>query len=129
MNYAEFNKFCENLPATTYVVQWGGSHVWKVGGKVFAIGGWSNDKQPAFTFKTSEQDFSFLSEVAGYKPAPYFASRGMKWIQQIASSEPYNKAASKKRDADLCYYLTESYRLVRSGLTKKLQKELGLNQE
>src|SRR5690606_27443387 len=39
MTYPEFNDFCRSLPATTYVVQWGGSHVWKVGGKVFAIGG------------------------------------------------------------------------------------------
>ncbi|WP_339832848.1 hypothetical protein [uncultured Parvibaculum sp.] len=40
MTYREFNAFCASLPATTYVVQWGGAHVWKVGGKVFAIGGW-----------------------------------------------------------------------------------------
>ena len=41
MNYKAFNKYCQSLPATTYVVQWGGSHVWKVGdktgGQVFAI--------------------------------------------------------------------------------------------
>ncbi len=41
MTFEEFNAFCGSLPATTYVVQWGGSHVWKVGGKVFAIG-WLN---------------------------------------------------------------------------------------
>lgn len=40
MNYDEFNKFCGSLPATTYIVQWGNSHAWKVGGKVFANGGW-----------------------------------------------------------------------------------------
>src|ERR1700681_4273198 len=34
MTYNEFDKFCRALPASTYVVQWGGSHVWKVGGKV-----------------------------------------------------------------------------------------------
>jgi len=39
MTLDEYNEFCRTLPATTYVVQWGGSHVWKVGGKVFAIGG------------------------------------------------------------------------------------------
>ena len=38
-----FNALCASLPATTHVVQWGGSDVWKVGGKVFAIGGWSDD--------------------------------------------------------------------------------------
>jgi predicted DNA-binding protein (MmcQ/YjbR family) len=44
MTYTKFNAFCRGLPATTYVVQWGGSHVWKVGGKVFAIGGWQDDE-------------------------------------------------------------------------------------
>lgn len=35
----EYNTFCAMLPATSHVVQWGGSDVWKVGGKVFAIAG------------------------------------------------------------------------------------------
>ena len=121
MNYGEFNKFCASLPATTYIVQWGNSHVWKVGGKVFAIGGWADDKQPAFTFKTSELNFGFLSECESYKPAPYFANRGMKWIQQFDSS--------KEKEEDLCYYLTDSHLLVSRWLTKIKQKELGLNQE
>jgi predicted DNA-binding protein (MmcQ/YjbR family) len=120
MNYDEFNKFCGSLPATTYVVQWGDSHVWKVGGKVFAIGGWSKDTHPAFTFKTSEQNYHFLSHCRGYIPAPYFANRGMKWIQQCDRN--------KENDEDLQYYLTESHRIVSLGLTKVKQKELGLNQ-
>ena len=120
MNYDDFNKFCGTLPATTYIVQWGNSHVWKVGGKVFAIGGWADDENPAFTFKASEQDFGFLRECEDYKPAPYFANRGMKWIQQYISR--------KETNDDLRYYLKESYRLVSLGLTKKKQKELGLNQ-
>jgi len=120
MTYNDFNKFCDALPATTYVVQWGGSHVWKVGGKVFAIGGWAQGTQPAFTFKTSDLDYAFLSESEGYKPAPYFATRGMKWIQHYECTE--------KTRADLVYYLKESHRLVSLGLTKKKQKELGLNQ-
>lgn len=45
MNYDAFNEFCRSLPATTYVVQWGGAHFWKVGGKVFAIGGWADDQE------------------------------------------------------------------------------------
>ena len=120
MDYDQFNQFCASLPATSYVVQWGNSHVWKVGGKVFAIGGWSKDKIPAFTFKTSEQNFGFLSESEGYKPAPYFANRGMKWIQQFSNQV--------NLDQDLNYYLTESHRLVSLGLSKVKQKELGLNQ-
>lgn len=120
MNYEDFNKFCDALAATTHVVQWGNSHVWKVGGKVFAIGGWSKGKQPAFTFKTSEQNYYFLSECQGYIPAPYFANRGMKWIQQIDSNN--------EKDKDLQYYLSESHHLVSLRLTKVKQKELGLNQ-
>lgn len=89
MTYEEFNKFCESLPATSYVIQWGNSHVWKVGGKLFAIGGWGISEKPAFTFKASEQNFLYLSEYPGYRPAPYFASRGMKWIQryEVSSTE------------------------------------------
>ena len=44
MTYDEFNAFCRALPATSYVMQWRGSHVWKVGGKVFAIGGWVDEE-------------------------------------------------------------------------------------
>jgi predicted DNA-binding protein (MmcQ/YjbR family) len=120
MNYDEFNALCCSLPATTYVVQWGGSHVWKVGAKVFAIGGWGENKKTAFVFKTSDLDFAFLKESEGYKPAPYFANRGMKWIQQF-----YSPA---EKDDELVYYIKQSYRLVSLGLTKVKQKELGLNQ-
>ena len=38
MTLAEYNAFCAALPATSHVVQWGGADVWKVGGKVFALG-------------------------------------------------------------------------------------------
>ena len=120
MTYQEFNQLCGALPATSHVVQWGGSHVWKVGGKVFAIGGWGKEDQPAFTFKTSELNYLVLSEQPGYRPAPYLASRGMKWIQQYD--------ASPEKDEELKYYLEESHRIVSLGLSKKKQKELGLNQ-
>lgn len=116
MTYDEFNAFCKALPASTHVIQWGGAHVWKVGGKVFAIGGWGEAQKPAFTFKTSEQNYYFLEQKEGYKPAPYLASRGLKWIQQFD--------ASASDDEDLKYYLNESYQMVFSGLSKKKQKAL-----
>ena len=120
MTYEEFNDFCRSLPATTHVVQWGGADVWKIGGKVFAIGGWDDDGIPAITFKTSEMDFEFLKDEPSLRPAPYLASRGFKWIQRFS--------ISGLSDDDLKHYLKESYRLVSLGLTKKKQKELGLNQ-
>jgi len=119
MTYESFNDFCRSLKAVSYVVQWGDSHVWKVGGKVFAIGGWEHADKPAFTFKTSKSDFLFLSEEPGYRPAPYFASRGMIWIQQYDAPDT--------EDEELIDYLKASHHIVSLGLTKKKQKELGLN--
>jgi predicted DNA-binding protein (MmcQ/YjbR family) len=118
MTYDEYNAFCGALPATSYVVQWGGSHVWKVGGKVFAVGGWDDDGAARFTFKTSELSYNILKDQDGLRPAPYLASRGMKWIQHYAQPG--------LPDPDLKDYLAESHRLVARGLSKKQQRALGL---
>ncbi len=122
MTYDEFNTFCETLPATSHLIQWGGSHVWKVGAKVFAIGGWDDGTgSPCVTFKVSELAYDILREQPGCRPAPYLASRGMKWIQRTDSTT--------LSDNDLCDYLRESHRIVSLGLPKKAQKALGLNQD
>jgi predicted DNA-binding protein (MmcQ/YjbR family) len=117
MTYDEFNKFCRALPATTYVVQWGGAHVWKVGGKVFAIGGWENEAA-SFTFKVTAIAYEILKEQPGLRPAPYLASRGMTWIQHFA--EP------GLPDGELKEYLRLSHEIVSRGLSKKKQTQLGL---
>ena len=119
MNQANFNEFCKSLPVATYVVQWKGSHVWKVGGKVFAIGVWGNKKYPGVTFKVSEIAYEYLKNKPGLRPAPYLASRGMKWIQDYGSPG--------LSDEDLKSFLAESHRIVSLGLAKKRQKELGLS--
>lgn len=121
MNYLEFNEFCQSLPQTTHVVQWGGADVWKVGGKVFAIGGWGKGKYPGITFKVSPIAYEVLKTQAGLRPAPYLASRGMKWIQHYA--EP------GLAPEDLKWHMKQSHHIVSLGLTKKLQKELGLYQD
>jgi predicted DNA-binding protein (MmcQ/YjbR family) len=120
MTQEEFNAFCASLPATSHVVQWGGADVWKVGGKVFAIAGWNDGRTMGVTFKTSEIAFEMLRDQPGLRPAPYLASRGMKWIQHYESPG--------LNDDDLRAYLQESHRIVSLGLTKKLQRELRLNQ-
>lgn len=124
MTYDEFNQFCASLPATHHVVQWGGSYVWKVGvagdpkrSKVFAIGGWEKDHE-AVTFKVSEIAYEVLKDQPGLRPAPYLASRGMKWIQHYA--EP------GLSDTELQEHIRASHRLVSRNLTKKVRNELGL---
>jgi predicted DNA-binding protein (MmcQ/YjbR family) len=87
---------------------------------VFAIGGWQKSAAPAFTFKTGDLDYHILKEEPGFRPAPYMAARGMKWIQ-------YYDAACE-RDDELFYYIQTSHRLASLNLSKKKQKELGLIQ-
>ena len=124
MQLKAYNTFCKSQPHTTYVVQWGGAHVWKIGGKVFVIGGWTKGEKDAgddslsVTFKVSPLGFDILKEQPGLRPAPYLASRGMKWIQRTSRET--------MSDADLKDYILESYRLVGAGLTKTRQRELGL---
>ncbi|SON57650.1 hypothetical protein HDIA_4109 [Hartmannibacter diazotrophicus] len=119
MTYDDYNSFCACLPATSHVVQWGGAHVWKVGTKVFAIGGWDRGVEPRITFKVSDIAFEILKGEPGLRPAPYLASRGMKWIQH------FEKPGLS--DEDLKLYLAESHRIVARGLTKKMRRELGLD--
>lgn len=113
----EFNSFCKDMPQTTHVVQWGNADVWKVGGKVFALCGW-NKGADAFTFKASEIAFEVLSDMPGIRPAPYLASRGLKWLQHYE--------APGLSDAELKRHITLSYDMVVAGLTKKKRAELGL---
>ena len=118
MTVEKFNAFCRSLPATTYVVQWGGSHVWKVGGKVFAIGG-IEDGETRFTFKVSDIAYEFLKDQPGLRPAPYLASRGLKWIQH------FKKPGLS--DGALRDHFRQSHDMIARGLTKKKQRELGLD--
>jgi predicted DNA-binding protein (MmcQ/YjbR family) len=119
MKLDDFNNFCAELTATTFVIHWGDAHVWKVGGKVFAIGGWNDEGgQLGITFKTTPEEFDFLIEMPGVRPAPYLASRGFTWVQD--HDEP------GLSNDDLCEQLSESHRLVGLGLSKKKQRELGL---
>ncbi len=117
MTLAEYNAFCAALTATTHVVQWGGAHVWKVGGKVFAIA-WDEGEALAVTFKVSDLAFELLPEQPGLRPAPYLASRGLKWIQRTDDSG--------MDDAALRDYLAESHRLIAAKLPKKMRLALGI---
>lgn len=113
----DFNVFCKTFHASTHVVQWGNADVWKVGGKVFAIAGW-NDGKDAYTFKASDIAYEVLQDQPGIRPAPYLASRGMKWLQvydEPGLSEP-----------ELKEHIGMSYDMVVAKLTRKMRAELGI---
>lgn len=117
MTRDEITAFCATLPRATHVVQWGNADVYKIGGKVFAIVGLGQSGDTV-TFKTSHMAFEILSDSPGLRPAPYMASRGLKWIQQFE--------APGLSDTSLRDHIVASYELVVQGLTRKRREELGL---
>ncbi len=117
MKRDEFDEYCRNLKSTTHVVQWGGSSVWKVGGKIFAICSiWGEGREDKISFKCADMSFQILCELPGVIPAPYLA-RG-KWVQ-VTSGETLS-------DDDIKSYIEEAHAIIAAKLTKKLRAELGL---
>lgn len=99
------------LPAATQIVQWGGSDVYKVGGKVFAICG----LQGGLSFKVSEIGFMALTEGGPGRQAPYLA-KGHWVIVDLEEIGP----------DDLESWLASSHALVAAKLTRTVKRELGL---
>ena len=116
MTRQDYDAFCGNLPHATHVVQWGDASVWKIGGKVFAIGGWSHGDAFTVSFKCSKTSFAILSELPGLRPAPYLASRGLLWMQR------FDEHAFS--DHDLKPYIRQSYAMILAALPKKTQEAL-----
>ena len=118
MTREEFNSFCGALQHTSHVVQWGNADVWKVAGKVFAVCGWHNEG-PAFTFKVGDIAFEVLGSEYGIRPAPYLASRGMKWLQVYEDDAMSEESLQE--------HIVGSYELVVAGMSGKKRRELGLD--
>lgn len=116
MRHAEIEKYCLSLPAASLVVQWGDSHVFKVGGKVFALLSAAEETPHSIWFKVSEDSFEILTQDPLIVQAPYFAKR--KWVCVTRLG-----ALSAK---EMKAYLARSHALVAAGLPKKLRGELGL---
>jgi len=117
MNRIGYNDFCTSLPQAQHVVQWGGSDVWKVGGKLFALAH-EKDCILQITFKTTEIGYEIMRDMPGLRPAPYLASRGMKWIQHYSSPG--------LDDIALCEHIKASYHMAIKRLTRRVRAELGL---
>ena len=97
------------LPATTKVVQWGASDVFKVGGRVFAL---CND---GLSFKVSEIAFEVLTSDGLARQAPYFAKGH--WV---------NIELPRLEAEDAAGWLATAHSLIAAKLTRKARAELGL---
>ena len=117
MTPKRFEAHCLRLPAATKVVQWEGTSVFKVGGKMFALArGFVERSGGGFMFKTSNMAYAMLIEHGVARPAPYLARA--KWVQLVA-----NDALP---DLELAAYLDQAHALVVAKLTRKARKELRL---
>jgi predicted DNA-binding protein (MmcQ/YjbR family) len=91
------------------VVQWGGSDVYKVGGKVFAICG------DGLSFKVTEIGFEALTSDGLGRQAPYCAKG--QWV---------NVPLERLDAQDAQGWLATAHSLIAAKLTKKARAELGL---
>lgn len=110
-----FDNFCGSLKATTNVVQWGNSSVWKVGGKVFAICGDWGRQDDAIVLKPSEMAAEIWRGAHGVRLAPYLGRAGWIQIDHDAMSDDERHAL-----------IEGSYAINAAKLTRKLRAELGI---
>lgn len=103
------------LPGVTTDVKWDDDLIFSVGGKMFCGYCLAGREQGKLAFKVARERFLEMTDRPGVRPAPYMARAS--WI---ALDDP-----SALPPAELRELLLDAYRLVFSGLTKKLQREIG----
>ena len=113
MTRAVVNAHCATLPGAEVSDPWGGGHdSWKVGGKLFANVGASADHGVAVKCADVETA-ALLIEMGRALRAPYHHTS---WVRIPWRLVP---------DDELRDRIDISYRIIRSGLPKKVQATLG----
>ena len=115
MDIDNLRLICLKLPAVTEDIKWGNDLVFSVGGKMFCVA----SLEPPFTcsFKVPDEIFEELSTTDGFMPAPYMARA--KWVL-VNKGGKLNKKQWQE-------YITGSYEMVKSKLTRKARKDLGID--
>jgi len=106
-----------SLPGATEDIKWGADLVYSVGGKMFCVFLLDAGRAATCSFKVDDQRFLELTGVQGVIPAPYLARA--KWVQV---GRVHSLAG-----ADLDALVRRSHALVACRLTKKLQREIGMD--
>jgi predicted DNA-binding protein (MmcQ/YjbR family) len=101
------------LPGATLDLKWGDDHCYCVGGKMFCAtdGAYTN-----LSFKASDIAFEALTSTGRAAPAKYMARA--KWVSL--------DDLAKEDAAEVADWVRSAHRIVASGLSKKLQRELGI---
>ena len=113
MNIDFLQELCSKWPGVTTDVKWGNDFVFSVAEKMFCV---TSLEPPAkISFKVNDEEFEELSAREGFMPAPYMARN--KWV---LVTHP-GKLTKKEWE----HYVKQSYELVKSRLSKKMQDTLG----
>jgi predicted DNA-binding protein (MmcQ/YjbR family) len=112
MTPATLEQLCMKFPGTTQDIKWGNDLCYLVGKKMYCVTG----VNPPLTvlFKVLPEEFVELTDREGVVPAPYMARNH--WVLVEIPG-----ALSEK---EWRHYIRQSYELVFSGLTKKLQQQI-----
>lgn len=110
-----FDRACLALPGATLSIQWGDDHVFKVGGKMFAVRG-QGVGQGGISFKASDVAFEVLTESGQAAPAPYLARA--KWVH-FADLDALD-------DDEVADWVRTAHGLIAAKLTRRARAELGL---
>jgi predicted DNA-binding protein (MmcQ/YjbR family) len=113
MNLDSIRNYCLSLPHATEDIQWGNDLLFRISGKIFAA--MSLDPPNSLSFKCTPEKFDELIEFEGIIPAPYMARN--KWVM-LERLDALN-------DSEIKRLIKNSYEMIFSKLTKKLQAELG----
>ena len=114
MTPAAFEAVALALPGATLSVQWGDDHVFKVGGKMFAVAAGTG---VSCSFKVTEIAYEALKESGRARRAPY--------MQESACWVFFDDLAALD-DAEVADWLKTSHALVSAKLTRAQRGALGL---
>jgi len=107
MDIEAIRNICKNMPSVTEDIKWGNDLCFMIGGKMFCVT--TMDTPLKVSIKVTDEEFGEMIDLPGVIPAPYVAR--YKWILV----EDVNAFTEKKWE----YYITQSYNLVKTKLSKK----------
>jgi predicted DNA-binding protein (MmcQ/YjbR family) len=114
MRPADLRRVCLALPGATESVQWGNDHVFKIGGKMFALMRFDGRSFRGLSFKVSPESFHILTREPGVIPAPYLARAG--WV----ALDRLDRLPADQLKA----YIARAHALIAAKLPRKLQAQL-----
>jgi predicted DNA-binding protein (MmcQ/YjbR family) len=109
----ELHEAAMALPGATMDVKWGADYVYSVGGKMFCA---TDADFSNLSFKATDIAFEALTQTGRATPNKYLARAKWVSLDDLASADA----------AEVADWVRTAHGLVASGLSKKLQKELGV---